>query len=616
MNQDTNNKLPVASSDVANSGGDEKETKPTSATEMDDEEMKELNVVFNSLFSTRRPKDAGAGLSSGLKSVAKGTLAGAASLIAQPIAGAQQDGVRGFFSGLATGVASAVALPVTGIAVGAVQVGRGVMNSAEAVRSSKQGMSWDQDKRQWMHYKLSEEYKEVEKLIAELDKGKKNESGSGAIGENGPEKKVKDREYYDLLGVSTNATQAQIKKAYYREARKVHPDKCPDDPEAAHKFQVLGTAYQTLFDEKKRADYDKNGKPEKNSADVENDIDPHVFFNVMFGSALVEPYIGELWIATTADTVMKDALVEQQHQMEIMDEPTEITSRAVLSENAKLRQRWREIKCAVNIGNRIDSYVTGKEDAKAFADGCKKEAEKIGNGAYGATYLTTMGQTMQLEAEEYLGFQSTFLGLGGHVARTKKKMNSMNNNATIVGAGIRAARVGRKAMKDVETAQMNAEAKSKDGTNESNPENTKIDEEEEMRQAKAAAETLEESLPVILELVWAINVRDISQTIKKASKKLFADADMSLPDRAKRAEALQILGANFFEIGKALGGLAPKVNDTKDLKARAEVAVMTTMAKAQGQEVSTEDTEQMINQAKTMSEERQQQAEQQQQQEK
>jgi len=42
------------------------------------------------------------------------------------------------------------------------------------------------------------------------------------------------------------------------------------------------------------------------------------------------------------------------------------------------------------------------------------------------------------------------------------------------------------------------------------------------------------------------------------------------------------------------------VKDTADIKARAEVAVMTTMAKAQGQEVSEDDTEEMIKQAKNM----------------
>ena len=38
------------------------------------------------------------------------------------------------------------------------------------------------------------------------------------------------------------------------------------------------------------------------------DIDAKVFFNVMFGSALVQPYIGELWISSTADTVLKVAM--------------------------------------------------------------------------------------------------------------------------------------------------------------------------------------------------------------------------------------------------------------------------------------------------------------------
>ena len=68
-----------------------------------DEELAEASEVFSSLFSTKKPKDGWAGLSSGLKSVAKGTVAGAASLIAQPIAGAQEGGVKGFFGGLATG---------------------------------------------------------------------------------------------------------------------------------------------------------------------------------------------------------------------------------------------------------------------------------------------------------------------------------------------------------------------------------------------------------------------------------------------------------------------------------------------------------------------------------
>ncbi len=70
-------------------------------------------------------------------------------MVAQPIAGAQAEGTKGFFKGLATGVASAVALPLTGVAVGAYQVARGVGNQGEANKAGKEGMQWDDEKRSW-----------------------------------------------------------------------------------------------------------------------------------------------------------------------------------------------------------------------------------------------------------------------------------------------------------------------------------------------------------------------------------------------------------------------------------------------------------------------------------
>jgi len=67
------------------------------------------------------------------------------------------------------------------------------------------------------------------------------------------------RDYYDVLGVERNASEADIKKAYWDLARKYHPDVNTDDPSAETKFKEINQAYQVLSDEEKRAIYDRFG---------------------------------------------------------------------------------------------------------------------------------------------------------------------------------------------------------------------------------------------------------------------------------------------------------------------------------------------------------------------
>lgn len=67
-------------------------------------------------------------------------------------------------------------------------------------------------------------------------------------------------DYYDLLKISKDATQEQIKKAYRKKALKYHPDKNPDDPDAEAKFKEISEAYEVLSDENKRHMYDQYGK--------------------------------------------------------------------------------------------------------------------------------------------------------------------------------------------------------------------------------------------------------------------------------------------------------------------------------------------------------------------
>ncbi len=67
------------------------------------------------------------------------------------------------------------------------------------------------------------------------------------------------RDYYEILGVSREASQDEIKSAYRKMAMKYHPDKNPDNKEAEEKFKEAAEAYEVLGHPEKRQRYDRFG---------------------------------------------------------------------------------------------------------------------------------------------------------------------------------------------------------------------------------------------------------------------------------------------------------------------------------------------------------------------
>jgi len=94
---------------------------------------------------------------------------------------------------------------------------------------------------------------------------------------------VKETAFYDILSVKSDATESEIKKAFYKAAQKWHPDKNPDNKsEAEEKFKEINEAYEVLSDKSKREIYDQYGK-EGLSESGFHASDPFDLFSAFFG---------------------------------------------------------------------------------------------------------------------------------------------------------------------------------------------------------------------------------------------------------------------------------------------------------------------------------------------
>ncbi|WWC65239.1 uncharacterized protein I303_107856 [Kwoniella dejecticola CBS 10117] len=275
------------------------------------------------------------------------------------------------------------------------------------------------------------------------------ESGRRGIGS---DKNPIDLAYYEILGLDSQCTTEQVKKAYRRLAIKFHPDKNRDDPDAEEKFKQISVAYQVLSDPQLRKKYNEFGQ--KNGGGAAEPAggfqDPEEVFGKMFGGDRFEDLIGQISIGKD----MKDAF-QQQHEQEAGDfmiGPTGkpmmtpdamqrkmIRDRAVAEEKARVR-RERVDKLAKNLVNKLNIYTEaakGVEDklvGASFKEICRLEAEDLKEESYGTELLNAIGRAYQAKSAQHMA-SSQFAPLGWfHGA--KNTFNVMGDTVSTVRSAL------------------------------------------------------------------------------------------------------------------------------------------------------------------------------------
>lgn len=411
-------------------------------------------------------------------------------------------------------------------------------------------------------------------------------------------KKVVDTTYYDILEVSPEATDLEIKKAYRKLAIKHHPDKNPDDPTAAAKFQEVSAAYQVLSIPARRQHYDEFGLESINGGGASSDPtamemqDAAEMFTMIFGGNAFVDLIGEISLFSDMTKMMSEEEAEETKESDVVDisqlritDGTNNSSSGMPSDNksskktkdtkkkkdGKLaqtnrfmeeRQKSHEIQVAnleKSLINKLSVWTETDKSAaitESFKEKIKLEANDLKMESFGIEILHAIGSTYILKAETVLKSQKLF-GLGGIGSKFKEKSAVVKESWSAISSIIDAQSSAMKAEESkrrLESERSNATIQGEEETNSSQPGATgtgstgsgassiPLSQDELNALAAEQAELERTVMGKMLAAAWSGSKLEIKTKLREVCEKVLHDKRVSSRKRVERAEALKMIG--------------------------------------------------------------------------
>ena len=376
----------------------------------------------------------------------------------------------------------------------------------------------------------------------------------------------KETGLYDLLEVNSSASAAEIKKAYYKQARQHHPDKvmkaslgiANDSTDAATKrFHAISAAYVVLSDPALRARYDLRGVQAVQASGAESldALNAATIYVMLLGSERFDMLVGDLQLLSNIR-----ASVELANPAE-----SDVKADATVATKEKARlgqlfvQRQREVRLAMQLAQRLQPLVDlsdttlpeQKEGLRlaelALTEAAQLEAQEMCSSSLGAALLYMVGELYVSAADAHMSmFSSAWHSVSGVAEAAHSFWGSFCLGAsaafkcfTLQGLYSNAEQMQR--MADGATASA-----APPPTTHRSPldlqRSAALPTEDKQRLRQHTRDTI----LALLEFLWAVVRQDVVHTLDVSLSKLLHDHSISLEQQRMRARGLRLLGAAYM----------------------------------------------------------------------